>query len=190
MAGHPDALAEHELTTSHANARVEQMNRLPLNPDALVGVLTEVVEQVEVIWERSRAASPAPLSASQLRALFVLDGTDGINLRDLAAALDSSPPSTSRLCDRLQAVGFLERATSATSRREVQLRLTTRGRAYLADLRDRRRAHLRELLDALPSATRAQLTDGLAQLRDVAARHNEPPRRPGEPEAGSDTRSA
>ena len=165
------------------------MNRLPSNPDAVVGVLTEVVEQVEVMWERSRAASPAPLSVSQLRALFVLGDAEGINLRDLATAINSTPPSTSRLCDRLQAVGFVQRSLRSSSRREVELRLTDRGRAYLADLRDRRRAHLREVVDALPAATRAQLAEGLAQLREAAAHHNRPPQRQDEREPDS-TRSA
>lgn len=150
------------------------MNRIRSHPspDELLHVLTDVVEQVEVMWERSREASPAPLSVSQLRAMFVLEGAECLNLRDLAAALNSTPPSVSRLCDRLQAVGFLERASSSVSRREVELRLSDRGRHYLTELRERRRAHLRDVIEALPASTRSQLTDGLARLRDVATDHN------------------
>lgn len=156
------------------------------DPDELLHVLTELVEQVEVMWERSRSASPAPLSASQLRAMFVLETAERTNLRDLAAALNSTPPSVSRLCDRLQAVGFLERASSTVSRREVELRLSDRGRQYLTELRDRRKAHLADVIETLPPATRSRVTDGLAQLRDAAVNHNHPPR----PQAGADTRSA
>lgn len=145
------------------------------SPDELLHVLTQVVEQVEVMWERSRAASPAPLSVSQLRAMFVIEGAEGINVRDLATALSSTPPSVSRLCDRLQAVGFLVRASSSTSRREVELRLSERGRQYLSELRDRRRAHLRDVLDVLPPAVRAQLAEALPPLLDAAAGHNRPP---------------
>lgn len=162
------------------------MNRIRSHPspDELLHVLTEVVEQVEVMWER--AAPPAPLSVSQLRAMFVLEGAECLNLRDLAVALNSTPPSVSRLCDRLQAVGFLERSSSSVSRREVELRLSDRGRHYLTELRERRRAHLRDVVEELPASTRSQLTEGLTRLRDAAAHHNRLP--DGEDETG--TRSA
>ncbi|WP_237047734.1 MarR family winged helix-turn-helix transcriptional regulator [Lentzea guizhouensis] len=131
-------------------------------------VLTQVVEQVEVMWERSKDVSPAPLSVSQLRVLFVLERSEGANLRALGEALDAAPSSVSRLCDRLQAVGFLERGLSATSRREVELTLSERGRAYLAELRERRREHLRDVVGTLPAAARSTLVTGLRQLRDAA----------------------
>ncbi|QFU86632.1 MarR family winged helix-turn-helix transcriptional regulator [Amycolatopsis sp. YIM 10] len=164
------------------------MNRIRSHPDPeeLLHVLTEVVEQVEVIWERSRSTSPAPLSVSQLRAMFVLETAEYLNVRDLATALNSSPPSVSRLCDRLQAVGFLDRSSSSVSRREVELRLSDRGRQYLVELRERRTAHLRDVIGALPATTRSQLAGGLARLRDAAVKHNRPPGAQHE----TDTRSA
>ncbi|WP_106619333.1 MarR family winged helix-turn-helix transcriptional regulator [Saccharothrix carnea] len=142
------------------------------DPDEVLHVLTEVVERIEVLWERSREASPAPLSASQLRAMFVLERVESLNLRALGEALDSTPPSVSRLCDRLQAVGFLERSLSPNSRREVDLRLTERGRTYLADLRARRNEHLRGLVEALPASSRSAMVEGLTRLRDAAEDEN------------------
>ncbi|MET9225807.1 MarR family winged helix-turn-helix transcriptional regulator [Lentzea sp. NPDC003310] len=137
--------------------------------DDVLQVLTQVVEQVEVMWERSKDVSPAPLSVSQLRVMFVLERSEGANLRTLGEALDAAPSSVSRLCDRLQAVGFLERGLSATSRREVELTLSERGRAYLRDLRDRRREHLRDVVAGLPPSARSTLVSGLRQLRDAGA---------------------
>lgn len=89
---------------------------------------SQASELLEVLWGR---ASTAPVSASQLRVLFILEHHEGINLRTLADSLGSTPPSTSRLCDRLQAVGFVERRTSAGSRRELELFLSRRGSAFL-----------------------------------------------------------
>jgi DNA-binding MarR family transcriptional regulator len=143
------------------------------NPDKLLHVLTEVVEQVEVMWERSRAASPAPLSVTQMRAMFVLDNAESMNLRALAESLSSTPPSVSRLCDRLEAVGFLARSSSPVSGREVELRLSERGRQYLSDLRARRSAHMRAVIKELPATTLSELTDGLILLRDATASHNQ-----------------
>ncbi|MFC9506677.1 MarR family transcriptional regulator [Streptomyces sp. NPDC057002] len=123
-------------------------------------------ELLEVLWGR---ASTAPASASQLRVLLILEHHEGINLRTLADSLASTPPSTSRLCDRLQATGFVERVVSPVDRREVRLRLSGRGRTFLADLRVRREQALREVLDRMPAAKRVALLQGLEAFCDVAA---------------------
>ncbi|CAL9497378.1 hypothetical protein SUDANB108_03375 [Streptomyces sp. enrichment culture] len=123
-------------------------------------------ELLEVLWGR---ASTAPASASQLRVLLILEHHEGINLRTLADSLASTPPSTSRLCDRLQAAGFVERVASPVDRRELRLRLSSRGRAFLADLRVRREEALRAVLDQMPAAQRAALLQGLEAFCDAAA---------------------
>ncbi|MET9503733.1 MarR family winged helix-turn-helix transcriptional regulator [Streptomyces sp. NPDC006259] len=123
-------------------------------------------ELLEVLWGR---ASTAPVSASQLRVLLILEYHDGINLRTLADGLASTPPSTSRLCDRLQAAGLVERVVSAADRRELRLHLSGRGRAFLADLRARREQALRSVLDRMPLAQRAALLQGLEAFCDAAA---------------------
>ncbi|MBE1496405.1 DNA-binding MarR family transcriptional regulator [Amycolatopsis lexingtonensis] len=112
--------------------------------------------------------SPRPLSVSQLRAVVALDRRDGVNLRELAEQLGSTPPLVSRLCDRLEAVGFLERLPSARSRRELTLRLSDRGRAYLQDLRSRRRDRVEALLAKMTPAGRDALAAGLEEYRALA----------------------
>ncbi|MEV6613004.1 MarR family transcriptional regulator [Streptomyces sp. NPDC051051] len=123
-------------------------------------------ELLEVLWGR---ASTAPVSASQLRVLLILEHHEGINLRTLADALASTPPSASRLCDRLQAAGFVERTVSQSDRREVRLYLSGRGTAFLADLRARREKVLRAVLDQMPPAQRTALLRGLEAFCDAAA---------------------
>ncbi|MFE2534783.1 MarR family winged helix-turn-helix transcriptional regulator [Streptomyces sp. NPDC059371] len=126
----------------------------------------EASELLEILWGR---ASTAPVSASQLRVLFILEHDEGINLRTLADALGSTPPSTSRLCDRLQAVGFIERAPSATSRRELRLFLSPQGRTFLAELRVRREGVVEAVLAQMPATGRAALVEGLAAFCTAAA---------------------
>ncbi|MFF3754885.1 MarR family winged helix-turn-helix transcriptional regulator [Streptomyces sp. NPDC002018] len=126
----------------------------------------EVIELLEMLWERGRdAVSPAPVSTSQLRVLYVLERGEGINLRTLGEALGAAPSSASRLCDRLQALGFIERAPSEVNRRERQLRLTSRGASYLLGLRTRREEALLAAIATLPPATRKALTEGLTGFR-------------------------
>ncbi|KRD09470.1 MULTISPECIES: MarR family winged helix-turn-helix transcriptional regulator [unclassified Streptomyces] len=135
-------------------------------PDQVARVTSQASELLEVLWGR---ASTAPVSASQLRVLFILEHHEGINLRTLADSLGSTPPSTSRLCDRLQAVGFVERRTAAGSRRELELFLSRRGRAFLADLRSRREAALEDVLEQMPAVQRSALLRGLEAFCAAAA---------------------
>ncbi|MGP3977061.1 MarR family winged helix-turn-helix transcriptional regulator [Streptomyces sp. 8N114] len=122
----------------------------------------EVIELLEVLWERGRNAVPtAPVSPSQLRVMYCVDRDEGMNLRTLGEALGSAPSSVSRLCDRLEAIGFVERSPSPTSRRELELRLTRRGRAYLRNLRQQREEALFEILATMPSREREALLKGL-----------------------------
>ncbi|WP_432135281.1 MULTISPECIES: MarR family winged helix-turn-helix transcriptional regulator [unclassified Streptomyces] len=123
-------------------------------------------ELLEVLWGR---ASTAPASVSQLRVLLVLEHHDGINLGTLADALASTAPSTSRLCDRLQAAGFVERAVGSNDRREVRLHLSNRGRAFLDDLRARRGSQLQEILALMSPGQRAALLEGLEAFCAAAA---------------------
>jgi DNA-binding MarR family transcriptional regulator len=135
-------------------------------PDEVARVTTTAVELLEVVWGR---ASTAPTSASQLRVLHILEHHDGINLRTLAESLASTPPSTSRLCDRLVAAGFVERVVSEEDRREVRLHLSGRGRAFLVDLRARRERELRTVLADMPAAKRVALLEGLEAFCAAAA---------------------
>lgn len=135
-------------------------------PDEVARVTTTAVELLEVVWGR---ASTAPTSASQLRALHILEHHDGINLRTLAESLASTPPSTSRLCDRLQAAGLVERVVSPEDRREVRLHLSGPGRAFLAELRARRERELRTVLAGMPAAKRVALLEGLEAFCSTAA---------------------
>ncbi|MFF9274569.1 MarR family transcriptional regulator [Streptomyces griseosporeus] len=135
-------------------------------PAEVARVTSTAAELLEVLWGR---ASTAPASASQLRLLLILEHHDGINLGTLADSLASTPPSTSRLCDRLQAAGFVERVTGPADRREVRLHLSRRGRAFLADLRIRRERELQAVLALMPAAKRTALLEGLEAFCDAAA---------------------
>ncbi|THA80113.1 MarR family transcriptional regulator [Streptomyces sp. A0592] len=136
-----------------------------------VAEMSELIELLEVVWERGRdTASVPPVSSAQARVLFLVEGNDQLNLRELGRLLEAAPPSVTRLCDRLQAVGFLERHPGADDRREVLLRLTPAGRTYLERLRARRQEVLAEAMAAMPQASRAALASGLADFCAAVAK--------------------
>ncbi|WP_055698719.1 MULTISPECIES: MarR family winged helix-turn-helix transcriptional regulator [Streptomyces] len=136
------------------------------DPGAAAQAAREVIELLEVLWGRGRDMTPtAPVSSSQLRVLFALDGAQGINLRTLGEHLGSAPSSVSRMCDRLHALGFIERSLSSASRRELELRLSSRGESYLKDLRARREGALLEAISTMRPAERSALVKGLGGFR-------------------------
>ncbi|GAB2918962.1 MULTISPECIES: MarR family winged helix-turn-helix transcriptional regulator [unclassified Streptomyces] len=132
-------------------------------------------ELLEVLWGRGQeSAASRAVSPSQLRALLVIEKHEGANLRALGEALGSRAPSVSRLCDRMEAMGLVLRAPSPTSRREVELRLSLRGRALLEEYRAVRAAELNAVLERMAPADLAALTDGLAAFHAAASERLSP----------------
>ncbi|WP_063755774.1 MULTISPECIES: MarR family transcriptional regulator [unclassified Streptomyces] len=135
------------------------------DPAAALGAAAELLAALHAHGQDG--ASPA-VSTSQMRALIAVEGAEGINLRALGAVLGSRPPSVTRLCDRLEAVGLLTRSPHPSSRREVELRLTPRGRALLEEQRViRARAFSAVLARMAPEAVDALVT-GLEAFREAA----------------------
>ncbi|MFD3872692.1 MarR family winged helix-turn-helix transcriptional regulator [Streptomyces sp. NPDC058623] len=144
-------------------------NHSPRAPSAVVG-MSDLIELLEIVWERGRDSVCAPpVSSSQARVLFLIERNEEMNLRMLGELLGAAPPSVTRLCDRLQAAGFLERHTRADDRRELRLELTPAGRRYLDELRARREAALTEAMAAMPADSRAALALGLADFHAAVA---------------------
>ncbi len=109
-----------------------------------------------------RAGAALRLSPQQLRALRALQAAPGLNLTALAERLDTGLPTASRLCDRLEAAGLLERESHPRKRREVQLRPTAQGLRVLEDVAGRRVHALVAVLEAMEPAERLALARGLA----------------------------
>lgn len=138
----------------------------PLVPEEVASAAGDIVELLDVLWERTRDRGwAAPASLAQLRLMYAVDREDGIRMRALGAVLNVSAPSLSRLCDRLQSVGFVERQPSPDSGREVTLRLTAEGHAHLAEVRRKRGEVLTGAIDSMPARQRAELAQGLTGLR-------------------------
>ncbi|MGW7050655.1 MarR family winged helix-turn-helix transcriptional regulator [Streptomyces sp. NPDC054887] len=131
---------------------------------------SEVTDLLAVLWGRAQLSAPSgPISPSQLRALLVIERLDGGNLRALGETLGSSPPATSRLCDRLEAAGLAERRLSPASRREVELHLSRPGRALLDEVRESQVLELAPVLETMAPDDVTQLAEGLAAFREAAA---------------------
>ncbi|MGC4950172.1 MarR family winged helix-turn-helix transcriptional regulator [Streptomyces sp. DT224] len=143
---------------------------LPHRPEQVSEDVCAASELLEVLWGRGQeAAARGAVSPSQLRALLVIEQQEGSNLRSLGEALGSRAPSVSRLCDRMEAMGLVQRDPSPTSRREVELRLTLQGRELLEEYRAIRTRELTAVLERMQPSEVAALAVGLTAFRSAAS---------------------
>ncbi|MCG7210177.1 MarR family winged helix-turn-helix transcriptional regulator [Streptomyces arenae] len=127
------------------------------------------VEHLVSLWSVAAQEAPVRLSLHQLRALWALETAPETNLTGLADRLDIGLPTASRLCDRLEAAGMLERTPHPRNRRELQLTLTPHGRRVLDDVARRRNLALTEVLAAMAPAERSALVRGMRAFTSAAA---------------------
>ncbi len=127
----------------------------------------DAVELLATLWSSAAQDGELHLSPHQLRALRALETAPGLNLTALAERLDIGLPTASRLCDRLEAAGLLERSPRPRDRREVRLELTAHARRVLGDVARRRALALATALGRMEPDDRAALRQGLRALRAV-----------------------
>lgn len=99
---------------------------------------------------RQEAATGLPLSS--LSALAVIDARGPLSLGTLADLEGVTPPTVTRIVQRLETERLVERTTDPDDKRVNYLRATEAGRGLLARSRDRRNAWLAERLAALEPA--------------------------------------
>lgn len=143
-------------------------------PAGYLDELDEVAKALVMIWGRSAERIRPKVSASQLRALVVIERHSAINLMGLADELAASPSVTSRLCDRLQAAGLVLRQSGDGDRREVTIELSRDGLRLLRQLRQERQSDLDGILTTMTARERHSLIVGLNAFYAATAEHGFP----------------
>lgn len=89
-------------------------------------------------------------------------------MAELADAVAVTPPTASRLCDRLVKKGLVRRRTDRHDRRQVQIALTHSGRDLVDAVTERRRGEIADLLAAIPPETQHAVGVALRRLAEAA----------------------
>ncbi|MEU9408365.1 MarR family transcriptional regulator [Streptomyces sp. NPDC048281] len=124
-------------------------------PDGLLALavsMADAVEGLTTLWSVAAQGARVRLSPHQLRALQIMEAEPGLNLTALAVRTDVGLPAASRLCDRLEAAGLLERELHPRNRRAVRLHVTRQGRQALEEVAGRRARRLAVALGAMEPA--------------------------------------
>ncbi|MEU3412722.1 MULTISPECIES: MarR family winged helix-turn-helix transcriptional regulator [unclassified Streptomyces] len=131
------------------------------DPLSVAREVADAVDGLANLWSVAAQGASLRLSPHQLRALRILEAEPGLNLTALAEGMEIGPPTASRLCDRLEAAGLLERLLHPHKRREVQLVLTGRGRQVLNEVAELRSQALAAVLAGMRPADREALSRGM-----------------------------
>src|SRR5690242_9451391 len=132
--------------------------------DAVLGASRALVG----VAARSLAETEDTVTLVQYRALVLLAARGATNVGTLADALAVHQSTATRLCDRLEKRGFVERSAPPQSRREVVVTLTQAGRALLRSVTTKRRAEIEAILRRLTAKQRAAVTDAFRLFAEAA----------------------
>ncbi|RFA15524.1 hypothetical protein B7R22_06770 [Subtercola boreus] len=120
------------------------------------------------IVARSISNALNDVTMPQFRVLVVLSGSGPLRMGALAEKMGAVQSTFSRTIDRMVKGGWVERASSPDSRREVLIFATSQGRALVDEVTERRRAELSRILSALSPEEQAQLASAFDVLARVA----------------------
>jgi DNA-binding MarR family transcriptional regulator len=135
--------------------------------------LAGAAEALVRVWSSLPADLAEKVSAAQLRALATVRRTGPTTVTALARDLGALPSSATRLCDRLVATGYLDRAPDETNRRFHAVSLTPAGERLLDLLDAHRRDALAAVAAGMSAAERECLLTGLTGFAAAAA-HRRP----------------
>ena len=129
----------------HVNATPSQADH-----DSMVDAVLTASRVLVAIAARSLADAGEVVTLSQYRSLVVLASRGPQSVATLAEAVAVTPPTASRLCERLVRKGLVRRRTDRHDRRQVRLALTEAGRELVDTVTERRRQEIADLLGVDP----------------------------------------
>ncbi|MGH3406337.1 MAG: MarR family transcriptional regulator [Streptosporangiaceae bacterium] len=136
--------------------------------EAVVDAVLSASRTLVAVAERSLGAAAEETTLAQYRALVVLASRGPQRMVDLARALEVTASTAGRMCDRLLRKGLIRRHRARADRREVQVSITTVGRAVVDEATARRRALLAEILGRLTPARQSAVADALQAFAAAA----------------------
>lgn len=136
--------------------------------DLIVDAVLSASRVLVAVAARSLGDVAEEVTLTQYRTLVVLASRGPQSLATLAAAVDVTPPTATRMCDRLIKKGLVTRRHDRGDRRLVRLTLAKKGQELVDAVTERRRAEIAHLLEAIPSEQEAALVDSLQRLMSAA----------------------
>ncbi len=136
-------------------------------PDGALDIVMSASRVLVGLAARSLAES-SDVTVHQFHALALIEAHAELTVNSLAHALDVSPSTVTRLCDRLVRKRLIERRHGIEDRREVGICVSPAGSNLVAEVTARRRATLSAIMANMTAAGRRELAAGLAAFVDAS----------------------
>ncbi len=147
---------------------LEDESSLVASTEESAALVADTVPLVmRTIRAEMRSHRSPDLTVPQFRALGFLGRHPGASLSDVAEHIGLTLPSISKMVDRLETRGLVERHSAPGDRRRICLELTPLGSSTLKAATDATRVRLAELLVALSPEERAIVSQAMRSLRTV-----------------------
>ena len=140
--------------------------------EAAVDAVLTASRTLVAVATSSLGAAAEDTTIAQYRALVVLASRGPQRMVDLAGALDVTPSTAGRMCDRLLRKGLIRRHRARADRRAVHVSITPAGRQVVDQATARRRALIAGILGRLPASRQLAVA---AALQEFAAAAGEIP---------------
>ena len=137
--------------------------------ERLVETLLRASRSLVGVAIRSVQSARVELTVAQHRVLILLEeGPLGVG--EIAVELGVNPSNASRLCDRLQGLGLIERQRSEEDRRSVLVALTEAGREVVEQVRAARRAEITRVVAKLDEHGGAAAVGSVVQALEALSK--------------------
>ncbi len=134
----------------------------------LVDAFVAASRALVAVAARSLADLGEDVTLAQYRALVVLHTRGPKRPADLAALLEVTPSTASRMVERLVRKRLVRRVRSVQDRRTVKVHLTEPGHRLVEQVTDRRRAEIERILEQMPARGRKTVTAALRSFAEAA----------------------
>lgn len=146
---------------------MHQQVAVPQNGE-LVDAVLSASRVLVAIAARSLADVGEEVTLTQYRSLVVLASRGPQGVAALAEAVAVTPPTASRMCDRLFKKGLVTRRLERRDRRQVRIALSPAGRSLVDAVTARRRGEIEQLVASIPTASRGEVVAALRHLTETA----------------------
>lgn len=107
------------------------------------------------------------LGATVVGALATVKKLKSCTLGELAQREQVSPPTMTKVVEKLEKLGYVVRAADPADRRVTRVSITAEGRQYLVSTKHRRNEWLSQQIDGLSADQRESLTDVIEVLETL-----------------------
>lgn len=134
-------------------------------PEKMQELRAHFLRVLEALIFKADVGSPLlELPILQVKCLRFVARSEGSPMGEIARQMEIELPGLSRVVDRLEKRGYIERAPDPTNRRIVRLNLTEEGRAMMHAVEKTRQEHFFACLSSLNVAEMEEIVNSLKRL--------------------------